>query len=109
MTRDRHEREQDRADLLAALAEHRDDPDTDGPMRLRDLIVAATGRQVVPVELERRVISDLRALVRDGLVCSELHRASWTYRWRLGTSTDAAVDEDRADVARAMDAWEPAS
>lgn len=109
MTRDRHEREQDRADLLAALAEHRDDPDTDGPMRLYDLVVAATGRRVVSPQRERRVLGDLRALERAGLVCSELHRASWTYRWRLGTSQDAVVDEDRADVARAMADWEPAS
>lgn len=109
MSRSKAQREQDRADLLAALE------DADGPMWTEDIIGAALGLRPgqYPGTLEgQRGYTDLRALARQGLVVCERRTSSYSVRWALAGDTALTTrrdeHEDVDDLRRQMAAWVPA-
>lgn len=105
MSRDRHELEQDRADLLAALTE------ADGPMRTQHVIATARGIPIASVHRHWSTgLADLRALERAGLAYPTYSPAGKLFTtWALGVDPAQAEREDADDVRRLMAEWEPTS
>lgn len=105
--RDKYEREQDRADLLAVLEE------ADGPLRTDTLIARANGMHdpsLTDTSWWRhysRGMADLRALVKVGRVL-QLHDPTVRYaRWMIPTEAEVDAVSDQGEVARMAARWEP--
>lgn len=106
MRRDKHELEQDRADLLAVLVEARTDLRTD------TLICRANG-MADPAVTDRswwrhysRGHTDLRALERQGKIVPVRNPNAYFTRWKLATELEVDAESDRDEVARMMAQWE---
>lgn len=110
MTRDKHEREQDRADLLEVLAEA--DRTGQAPLRTDTLIARANGMHdpaLTDTSWWRhysRGMSDLRALERQGRILGVRDPLSRWARWRLATDEDVDAESDAAEVARMQARWQ---
>jgi hypothetical protein len=110
--RDRHERDQDRADLLAVLAEAH----AAGAATLRtDTLIARAHGMADPALTDRswwrhysRGMADLRALERQGLVLGVRDPLSRWARWALPTDAEVDAAADAVEVERLMARWEPA-
>lgn len=103
MARDRHELEQDRADLLVAL-----ECANGEPLRTQHVIAAARGIAIASVHRHWSTgLADLRALERAGLVYPTYSAAGKLFTtWQLGVDPAAGDREDQADIARQMADWE---
>ena len=105
--RDKHEREQDRADLLAVLEEA-----GGGPLRTDTLISRANGMHDPSLTDHSwwrhysRGMADLRALVKAGTVLQLRDPAYQYVRWSLATELAVDAESDRDEVARMLARWQ---
>lgn len=104
------EREDQRGQVMAAIAETPIVDPLGRGLRFDQVIEAITGQawnRAQPAE-QSRIRADLHALRRRGLVVEDGSPGGlWTY-WRLAVPEDEDDREDIADIRRLMQRWEPA-
>lgn len=104
--RDKYELEQDRADLLAVLAE------SDGPLRTDTLICRAHGMHDPSLtdtswwRFYSRSYADLRALERQRRLVREQLPGHRYARWQLATADLVDAEDDAREVGRMMAGWQ---
>lgn len=101
--RSKHDRDDDRQTILAALSES-------GPLRIDELLTIAWGipEHVDNYGREAHMRTDLNALVRQHRIVTDWSPGHVFRTYRLATDDDLDADADCAELSRLYSGWQPA-
>lgn len=99
--RTKHDRDDDRRTIIAALTE------TGQPLRIHELLRDAWGIDGDHFTREAHMRTDLRALERGGKIIAEWTRGGMWMQYRLATADDLDAESDRKDIEQQAARWQP--